>query len=140
VTFLFVLMLAQPEGKATSDRVSWEALVSAALGMVIVGVLTMNIGGAFSGAPDSATAPLAAPSPAQLGQGVLVAQHVAALGTELFGRHLIAIEVTGTLLLAAVVGAAVIVSQGKDDVKTISETKRSAFKVQETPADPESER
>ena len=26
VTFLFVLMLAQPEGKAAYDRVSWEAL------------------------------------------------------------------------------------------------------------------
>ena len=32
VTFLFVLMLAQPEGKAPYDRVSWEALLSAAAG------------------------------------------------------------------------------------------------------------
>ena len=30
VTFLFVLMLAQPEGQASYDRVSWEALLSAA--------------------------------------------------------------------------------------------------------------
>ena len=29
VTFLFVLMLAQPEGQASYDRVSWEALMSA---------------------------------------------------------------------------------------------------------------
>ena len=29
VTFLFVLMLAQPEGQASYDRVSWEALLSA---------------------------------------------------------------------------------------------------------------
>ena len=47
VTFLFVLMLAQPEGKAAYDRVSWEALLSAAAGVVIVGVLSMTIGGVF---------------------------------------------------------------------------------------------
>ena len=48
VTFLFVLMLAQPEGKAPYDRVSWEALLSAVTGMVIVGVLSMTIGRVFS--------------------------------------------------------------------------------------------
>ncbi len=47
VTFLFVLMLAQPEGKASYDRVSWEASVSAAVGMIIVGVLSISIGGAL---------------------------------------------------------------------------------------------
>ena len=48
VTFLFVLMLAQPEGKAAYDRVSWEASVSAAVGMIIVGVLSISIGEALS--------------------------------------------------------------------------------------------
>ena len=38
-------------------------------------------------------------------------QHVARLGGELFGRHLIAVEVAGTLLLVALVGAAAIVAQ-----------------------------
>ena len=54
VTFLFVLMLAQPEGKAAYDRVSWEALMSAATGIVIVGVLSMTIGGVFSPAEPPA--------------------------------------------------------------------------------------
>ena len=47
VTFLFVLMLAQPQGHAYYDRVSWEALVSAAVGAVMIGILTMVIGDAF---------------------------------------------------------------------------------------------
>ncbi len=48
VTFLFVLMLAQPEGKASYDRVSWEASIAAAMGMIFVGVLSISIGGALS--------------------------------------------------------------------------------------------
>ena len=36
VTFLFVLMLAQPEGRTYYDRLSWEALVSSATGAGIV--------------------------------------------------------------------------------------------------------
>jgi hypothetical protein len=35
---------------------------------------------------------------------------VARLGAELFGRHLIALEVAGALLLVALIGAAAIVS------------------------------
>jgi NADH-quinone oxidoreductase subunit J len=113
VTFLFVLMLAQPEGKAVSDRVSWEALLSAALGTVFIGILSMTIVGVFTAAPTPGAAPITAPTEAELAENVLVPEHVAALGTELFGKHLIAIEVAGTLLLAAIVGAAVIISQGK---------------------------
>jgi len=113
VTFLFVLMLAQPEGKAASDRVSWEAMLSATLGMVFVGVLSMAIAGAFAASPATRQTPAAAPAKEALDRGILVPEHVAALGTELFGKHLIAIEVAGTLLFAALVGAAVIISQGK---------------------------
>lgn len=41
VTFLFVLMLAQPRGFAYYDRASWESLISAATGAVLVGVLSL---------------------------------------------------------------------------------------------------
>jgi NADH-quinone oxidoreductase subunit J len=118
VTFLFVLMLAQPEGKAASDRVSWEALLSATLGMVFVGVLSMAIAGVFTAPQKPNLPPIAAPAAKELAENVLVPAHVAALGAELFGKHLIAIEVAGTLLLAAIVGAAAIVAQGKIDEKT----------------------
>jgi NADH-quinone oxidoreductase subunit J len=117
VMFLFVLMLAQPEGKSAYDRVSWEALLSAALGMVFVGVLSMAIVGVFSAPQKPNLPPIAPPAAGELAGNVLVPAHVAALGAELFGKHLIAIEVAGTLLLAAIVGAAVIVAQGKIDEK-----------------------
>ena len=45
--------------------------------------------------------------------GVLSEEHVATLGAELFSRHLIAIEVAGTLLLVALVGAIAIVSHDR---------------------------
>ncbi len=110
VTFLFVLMLAQPEGEAPYDRRSWEALLSAATGAVLVGILTMTLAERARSPLADGRSPAAA---AALARGVLSPQHVAHLGGELFGRHLIAVEVAGTLLLAAVVGAAVIVAQGR---------------------------
>jgi NADH-quinone oxidoreductase subunit J len=113
VTFLFVLMLAQPEGKARYDRVSSEGLVSAAIGMLIVGLLSMTMGRALSA--DQAMLPLPPAKAESLQAGVLTPQHVARLGGELFGRHLIAVEITGVLLLVALIGAAAIVAQGKPD-------------------------
>jgi NADH-quinone oxidoreductase subunit J len=110
VTFLFALMLAQPEGQAPYDRRSWEAMLSAATGMVIVGILSMTIGRAVSALPSSEAA---VEVEKQMAQNILTPDHVARLGAELFGRHLVAIEVAGTLLLAALVGAAVIVAQGR---------------------------
>lgn len=108
VTFLFVLMLAQPRGQAPYDRTSWEALVSAASGAVLVGILSMTVSGVLM--YSDAGRPQPAPA-AEIQGGVLADQHVAQIGAELFGRHLIAVEVAGTLLLAALVGAAVIAIQ-----------------------------
>ena len=113
VTFLFVLMLAQPEGRAIYDRVSWEAMASAIMGMAIVGILSLTIGSVFNTPSALDATPIPTPSAEKLAQGVLSPYHVASFGTELFGRHLIAIEVAGTLLLAAIVGAAVIVAHNQ---------------------------
>jgi NADH-quinone oxidoreductase subunit J len=106
VTFLFVLMLAQPEGKAAYDRLSWEASISAVAGMMIVGVLSITIGGVLS---NSDAASIVQTTEEAMAANILTPQHVARIGNETFGRHLIAVEVAGTLLLAALVGAAVIV-------------------------------
>jgi NADH-quinone oxidoreductase subunit J len=122
VTFLFVLMLAQPKGNAISDRVSWEPMLSAAAGIVMVGILSTTVAGVFTAPEDPGKAPLPIASQIQLEQGVHIPEHVAALGAELFGKHLIAIEVAGTLLLAAIVGAAVIISQGKTTNNQLSMT------------------
>ncbi|MCD4726371.1 MAG: NADH-quinone oxidoreductase subunit J [Pirellulales bacterium] len=110
VMFLFVLMVAQPEGKASCDQMSWEAGVSAAAGIAMVGVLSVAIGGILSPSCP-AMPPIVPPTQEELAAGVLDPHQVARLGGELFGCRLIAIEVAGTLLLAALVGAAVIVNQ-----------------------------
>jgi len=133
VTFLFVLMLSDPRGRAYYDRLSWEAMLSASAGAVMVGVLTMTLSKVFS--PDAAgppvpvkpgsaaaaaspgetpTAALPAPPSAQaLEANVLSAQHVARLGGELFGRHLLAVEAAGALLFVALLGATAMMAQGK---------------------------
>jgi NADH:ubiquinone oxidoreductase subunit 6 (subunit J) len=198
VTFLFVLMLAQPEGHAYYDRISWEGMLAATTCALLVGFLTMTIvrvlnpyvdpqflaalesfrpeetGGLarehirsarLVANPDqtwtmdvamnddapilsardqdrleshllrrmpslesnqvsaadfelvvSATLdPLLAnvTHDRDAGSGVLAPEHVATLGGELFSRHLIAIEVAGTLLLVALVGAIAIVGHDR---------------------------
>ncbi len=128
VTFLFVLMLAQPEGRAPYDRVSWEASLSTAMGMILVGVLSIGIGGALSQAKGDGGSfrhdakqlgkigsenYLRPPSEEAMAANVLAPRHVGRLGEEIFGHHLIAVEVAGVLLLIALVGAAVIVGESR---------------------------
>jgi NADH-quinone oxidoreductase subunit J len=108
VTFLFVLMLAQPEGKASYDRRSWEPMVAAATGAAIVGVLSMTVCQTFA---TNHLTTFPSPSPNVLAAGILAPRHVASLGNDLFGPYLAAVEVAGLLLFAALVGAAAIVGQ-----------------------------
>ena len=49
--------------------------------------------------------------PPKAGQGVLADQHVARMGQHLFGGHWLAVQAAGILLLAALVGAAVIIGR-----------------------------
>lgn len=110
VTFLFVLMLAQPEGHAFYDRLSWAAPLSAATGALLVGVLTMTFASVFRHPAIAAVpqAPFAMPA---LENDVLADQHMAHLGAHLFSQHLVSVEVAGTLLLVALVGTVAIVAQ-----------------------------
>ncbi|NDC62609.1 MAG: hypothetical protein EBZ59_01155, partial [Planctomycetia bacterium] len=66
VMFLFVLMLAQPEGLAPYDRVSNEPFLAAVAGAVLLGLLTLSIGrlsaGPASPADAAAGSPAAVPS------------------------------------------------------------------------------
>lgn len=135
VTFLFVLMLAQPEGHAPYDRLSWgwfSKSASVVVAAAIVGLLTFLLGGLKEQAQASQAAIAAAPSPsdatippaAAIKQGppthpVLRPQeHMARLGAVLFSQHLISVEVAGTLLLAALVGAVAIAAHGKPRLET----------------------
>ena len=111
VTFLFVLMLAEPSGRASYDRMSWEGLLSAVGGVVLIGILSTAIGSVM--AEESASPASAPPTQAELAEGVLHENHVMTLGQEMFGPHLIAVQLGGVLLLAALIGAAAIVAGGK---------------------------
>ena len=114
VTFLFVLMLANPAGAAYYDRLSWEAFCAAATGAALVGALTVTLS---QGLP----APLAADThAAQTAVARIPAEnHVEQLGVELFSKHLVTVEVAGTLLLVALVGAIAIVGVGRPKAKDI---------------------
>ena len=110
VTFLFVLMLAQPEGQASYDRLSWGPRLSALTGALLVGLLALAVTSVFQNpvVADRPAPPFAAP---ELAHEILADQHMAHLGAQLFSRHLVAVEVAGTLLLVALVGAVAIVAQ-----------------------------
>jgi len=111
VMFLFVLMLAQPTGMASYDRVSSEPLLSAVAGAMLLGLLTLAIG-RLSAGPESAPT-TDAPTDGALASDSLAADQVARLGAELFGRHLVAVEAVGTLLLISLIGAIAVVSRGE---------------------------
>jgi len=145
VTFLFVLMLAQPEGHAPYDCLSWVPMVTAPAGALLAGMLLLQISTAVGGVdtrtttlPVEAAASTAGTSPTPLAEQdapvgpsgevtrsptgapnglghVLARDHVARLGAELFSRQLIAVELAGVLLLATLVGAVAIVEHHRGD-------------------------
>ncbi len=118
VTFLFVIMLAQPEGHSTCDRLTWGGLPKV-LGVVtaglLVGVITFFLSRLKDQSlqPPSAEAVVAAEAKLLASDGILAEKHVANLGRHLFSEHLISIELAGTLLLVALVGAIAIVMHGR---------------------------
>jgi NADH-quinone oxidoreductase subunit J len=115
VTFLFVIMLAQPRGHAYYDRVSWEAFLSAAAGAILVGLLSGAIDRSIAPATERTASAAHAPAvrdDAAL-HGILAENHVAHLGQELLGRHLVSMQAAGALMLAALVGAVAIVAHSR---------------------------
>jgi NADH-quinone oxidoreductase subunit J len=105
VTFLFVLMLAQPEGHAFYDRISWggtPTALAAAAGLLIVAVTVWNVNALGESLSEPTTVK------------VLNPHHVASLGGNLFTKHIIAIQAAGALLFAALVGAVAIA--GRDQL------------------------
>src|SRR5436190_14120186 len=82
VTFLFVLMLCNPEGHALYDRISWEAGMSAVTGALLVGLLSWTTASTLFLAKSPAEkvagpAPIVlAVTPAEQGANILSPQHV----------------------------------------------------------------
>lgn len=108
VTFLFVLMLSQPEGHAYYDRMSWGVLPSI-FGIVVgVGFILLTSAAILRVAPTANES---------ANRQVLQEQHVAGLGAQLFSSQLVAVQAAGALLLAALVAAVAIASAGKPRVR-----------------------
>lgn len=112
VTFLFVLMLANPKGHAYYDRLSWEPWLAAPAAALMLVVLTLSVSRTFKTHGDRP--PLRDPIAASArGEEILAGEHMAHLGRRLFSEYLIAVEGAGTLLLVGLVGAIAIVAQDK---------------------------
>lgn len=187
VMFLFLIMLAQPDGHEYYDRITWgapAALVSAIAGAAVVLVLTTSLLGYYQtqrdlrsrvaalvtkntdieadeiravrlnqSESDALQLTLVVAGNAELpakdvlrdklkslaefkGQpfddhhlfieklddhGTQAKAHVATLGGVLFSKYLIAVELAGTLLLVALVGAVAIIMHGREQERRRAE-------------------
>jgi NADH-quinone oxidoreductase subunit J len=117
VTFLFVIMLAQPKGTAAYDRHSREPLLVTATGLVLASVIvgTLHYSARFEGWGEPANGSLRPDAESIASAAIRYGtfsdigdDHVASLGKTLFVDHVASVEVIGILLLAAVVGAMLI--------------------------------
>jgi NADH-quinone oxidoreductase subunit J len=119
VTFLFVVMLAQPEGTAPYDRLTREPFLAScvaglALAVTLLSTLYFSantevgqspVAGARSARPAVATVAAAVDKTKLPTKINAKAAHTEGLGRSLFLEHYLSVEVIGVLLLAAVVGA-----------------------------------
>src|SRR5262245_54335968 len=97
VTFLFVIMLAQPEGHSSYDRLTWGGLPKV-LGVITAGLLVGILMHTFGKLNREAHQPIAAEAVEQAhanltkSDGILAEKHMANLGRHLFSEHLVSIE------------------------------------------------
>lgn len=124
VTFLFVIMLAQPSGAARYDRVSREPFLSSLTGLILSAALVGTLHHSArlevrGGVVENAVLPAAeiiagAAAFPENRERLDAAGHVAGLGHALFLDHAASVEVIGLLLLVAVVGAMLIAGHRVD--------------------------
>jgi NADH-quinone oxidoreductase subunit J len=120
VTFVFVIMLAQQSGAAVYDQRSRQPFVATIASFVVLGALlgTLEASLVVQGSPDPTQesdgprlmAPktarrLAAANPLSHPEASESLASMHALGRSLFGDYLFAVELAGTLLLVATIGA-----------------------------------
>jgi NADH-quinone oxidoreductase subunit J len=105
VTFVFVIMLAQQSGATVYDQYSRQPLVATAAAFLLLGALlgTLRVTTPADFPPTSAASPLSRPPGNELMDKDT--NTMAGLGTSLFGEYLFAVELAGTLLLVATIGA-----------------------------------
>jgi NADH-quinone oxidoreductase subunit J len=110
VTFVFVIMLAQQSGATIYDQRSRQPLLSTLAAFVLLGALIaalqMSRADASTGVVSGAAVPaqLAANPLSQPAENETLGS-MQALGRSLMGDYLFAVELAGTLLLVATIGA-----------------------------------
>lgn len=126
VTFLFLLMLDRPDGREPRYLTTWSPLVSPVIGLALVGMLSAclartvgrgepalvappaSVAGAAEESPSAGAEPSAwggaAPSHAEV-------VRAADLGRQLYLEYFAAVQIVALLLLAALVGATVIIGR-----------------------------
>ena len=106
VTFMFVIMLAQQGGATVYDQRARLPLPAICVSFFVLGALVVNLDRWHEGRV-AAAAEVATASDVQAGALQATASYggLHALGRTLFGDYLFAVELAGTLLLVATVGA-----------------------------------
>jgi NADH-quinone oxidoreductase subunit J len=105
VLFLFVMMLLGAEQvEATPDRIAWQRPLGLVLGIALLG---LAVAAAFRGAAD--TAP-------PTGEGVATFGDPYSIGALLFTQYMLPFQITGIILLIAVVGVVVLNQRGRTSV------------------------
>jgi NADH-quinone oxidoreductase subunit J len=107
VTFIFVIMLAQQAGMSDADHRSREPFLACLTGFVLLGtILYVLLSGSDSQLPLEGTG---------AGSRFLPADNVAGLGGLLFTDYLLPVELGGTLLLVATIGAIAIATRRREE-------------------------
>jgi NADH-quinone oxidoreductase subunit J len=108
VTFLFVIMLAQQSGAAGYDQKSRQSLLATLSAFVLLGAICLTLQMSDAGpqaAPLAAVQTMDGPNPLSKASAEYPVGGMQALGRSLFGDYLFAVEIAGTLLLVACIGA-----------------------------------
>lgn len=111
VTFLFVIMLAQQGGAARYDQQSRQSVVATLSAFVLLGAIVFTLqtrtpaGFAADASETAAVTASAAGNPLSMADEKHPLGSMKGLGRSLFGDYLFAVELAGTLLLVASVGA-----------------------------------
>ena len=113
VTFLFVIMLAQQGGVAAYDQKSRQAVLATVSAFVLLGAIVLTLQMSTTGSSGDTTAAgstqVARPTSVSNVLSQADTDHplgeMKGLGRSLFGDYLFAVELAGTLLLIACVGA-----------------------------------
>lgn len=105
VLFLFVMMLLGAENvEDTPDRIAWQRPLGLVLGLALLG---LAVAAAFRGGAGAAP---------PTGEGAASFGDPASLGALLFTQYMLPFQITGIILLIAVVGVVVLNQRGRTAV------------------------